>query len=64
MNKDIQTVVYGSSLLSIVAAVYLFAIGKRDSAIFVALWAPTILGFGAFFNTEVPPSAPAERAEE
>lgn len=54
MNKDIQGLVYGSSILSIVVATYMFAIGKRDTAIFIGLWAPTVLGLGTFFNTETP----------
>ena len=58
MNKDVQFFVYGSSLISIVAAVYLFLTGKRDTGIFVGLWAPIILGFATFYNTEVPPADP------
>ena len=52
MNKDVQALIYGSSLLSIAAAIYIFVSGKRDLGIFVGLWAPTILGMGTFFNTE------------
>jgi len=63
MNKDVQLFVYGSSLVSIVTAIYLFFSGKRDTAIFVGLWAPTILGFAAFFNTEVPPAEPKSITE-
>ena len=55
MNKDVQALIYGSSLLSIVAAIYLFVTGKRDTGIFIGLWAPTILGLGTFFNSERPP---------
>ena len=63
MNKDVQLFVYGSSLISIAAAIYLFLSGKRDTGIFVGLWAPTILGFAAYFNSEVPPADPSNAAE-
>jgi hypothetical protein len=67
MNKDVQALIYGSSLLSIVAAIYIFVSGKRDLGIFVGLWAPTILSLGVFFNTERPPfktdsAQPGEKA--
>jgi hypothetical protein len=52
MNKDLQGLVYGASLVSIVMSIYLFATGKRDTGIFIGLWAPTFLGLGTFFNTE------------
>ena len=52
MNKDLQAFIYGTSLFSITASVILFARGRRDSAIFVGLWAPTILALGTFFNTD------------
>lgn len=52
MNKDVQGLIYGSSFVSIIVAIYLFVTGKKDLGIFVGLWAPTILGLGTFFNTE------------
>jgi hypothetical protein len=51
MNKDVQGLVYGASLVSIVMAIYMFATGKKDTGIFIGLWAPTFLGLGSFFNT-------------
>jgi hypothetical protein len=36
----------GGPLLSILLALALYATGKRESAIFVGLWAPTILNLG------------------
>ena len=55
MNKDVQALVYGASLVSIIASIYLFATGKKDTGIFIGLWAPTFLGLGTFFNTECAP---------
>ncbi len=36
----------GGTLLSILLSLALYATGKRESAIFVGLWAPTILNLG------------------
>ncbi len=36
----------GGTLLSIVISLALYATGRRESAIFVGLWAPTILNLG------------------
>lgn len=53
MNKDVQALVYGASLVSIVLSIVTFLRGKRDTAIFIGLWAPTFLGLGTYFNSEV-----------
>jgi hypothetical protein len=55
MNKDVQAFIYGSCALTTLVSIALFLSGRRDKAIFVGLWAPTILAWGAFFNTERPP---------
>ncbi len=52
INKDLQGLIYGSSIVSIAMAIYMFATGKKDTGIFIGLWAPTILSLGTFFNTE------------
>ena len=36
----------GGTLLSILISLYLYLSGKRESAIFVGLWAPTVLNLG------------------
>jgi hypothetical protein len=36
----------GGTLLSILISLALYATGRRESAIFVGLWAPTILNLG------------------
>ena len=36
----------GGTLLSIVLSLYLYLSGRRETAIFVGLWAPTILNLG------------------
>ncbi len=52
MNKDVQGLIYGASIVSIITSVYLYATGKKDTGIFVGLWAPTFLSLGTFFNSE------------
>jgi len=36
----------GGTLVSILISLTLYATGRRESAIFVGLWAPTILNLG------------------
>jgi hypothetical protein len=36
----------GGTLLSILLSLYLFTSGRRETAIFVGLWAPTVLNLG------------------
>jgi hypothetical protein len=36
----------GGTLVSILISLSLYATGRRESAIFVGLWAPTILNLG------------------
>jgi hypothetical protein len=36
----------GGTLVSILISLALYATGKRETAIFVGLWAPTILNLG------------------
>ena len=36
----------GGTLLSILISLYLFISGKRETGIFVGLWAPTVLQLG------------------
>jgi hypothetical protein len=36
----------GGTLVSILISLVLYATGRRESAIFVGLWAPTILNLG------------------
>lgn len=57
MNKDVEGLVYGASLLSIVISIYLFATGKKETGIFIGLWAPTFLGLGTFFNSVSHPAS-------
>jgi hypothetical protein len=42
----------GGTLVSILISLALYATGRRESAIFVGLWAPTILNLGQSFLEE------------
>ncbi len=52
MNKDVQGLIYGASIVSIITAIYMYATGKKDTGIFIGLWAPTFLSLGTFYNSE------------
>ncbi len=43
MTKGIYV---GGTLISILISLYLYISGKRETALFVGLWAPTILDLG------------------
>jgi hypothetical protein len=45
MNGD-KGIYVGGTLISIVISLALYLTGRRESAIFVGLWAPTILNLG------------------
>ena len=42
----------GGTLVSILISLALYATGRRESAIFVGLWAPTILNLGQILLEE------------
>ncbi|MFT5199501.1 MAG: hypothetical protein ACI87O_002171 [Planctomycetota bacterium] len=42
-----------AAFLSFAFSVYLFFSGHRDTGIFVGIWVPSILSFGAFFHLMV-----------
>ena len=41
-----KAIYVGGKLVSILISLALYATGRRESAIFVGLWAPTILNLG------------------
>ena len=41
-----KAIYVGGTLLSIVLSLYLYVSGRRETGIFVGLWAPTILDLG------------------
>ena len=57
-----SSVYYGGVLGSIVLSVLLYISGKRESGIFVGLWAPTILNLG-LYNKLLRPSMEPESVD-
>jgi hypothetical protein len=51
----------GGTLLSILISLYLYISGKRESAIFVGLWAPTVLNLGQTLLEDNPAEQPTWR---
>ena len=51
----------GDTLLSILISLYLYTSGKRESAIFVGLWAPTVLNLGQTLLEDNPAEQPTWR---
>jgi hypothetical protein len=45
----------GGTLLSILLSLYLFTSGRRETAIFVGLWAPTVVNLGQPFWRKTKP---------
>lgn len=41
-----KSIYVGGTLISILISLYLYLTGKRESGIFVGLWAPTVLNLG------------------
>ena len=57
-----SSVYYGGVLGSIALSVFLFVSGKRETGIFVGLWAPTILNLG-LYNKLLRPSHEAAKED-
>lgn len=55
-----SSVYYGGVLASIALSVCLFVSGKRETGIFVGLWAPTILNLGLYNKLLRPSREPAK----
>ena len=39
-----------AALLSMVLSIFLWFNGSKDAGLFVGIWVPSILGFGAYFK--------------
>jgi hypothetical protein len=51
----------GGTLLSILSSLYLFTSGRRETGIFVGLWAPTVLNLGQTLLEDKPAAQPSWR---
>ncbi len=57
-----SSVYYGGVVGSILLSIALFMSGKRETGIFVGLWAPTILNLG-LYNKMLRPSREMDKAD-
>ncbi len=51
----------GGTLLSILISLFLFTSGRRETGIFVGLWAPTVLNLGQILLEDKPAAQPSWR---
>ena len=51
----------GGTLLSILISLFLFTSGRRETGIFVGLWAPTVLNLGQTLLQDKPAAQPSWR---
>ena len=51
----------GGTLFSILISLYLFTSGRRETGIFVGLWAPTVLNLGQTLLEDNPVQQPTWR---
>ena len=59
---DVSKGIYlGGTLLSILLSLYLFTSGRRETGIFVGLWAPTVLNLGQTLLEDNPAKKPTWR---
>jgi len=51
----------GGTMLSILISLFLFTSGRRETGIFVGLWAPTVLNLGQTLLQDKPAAQPSWR---
>ena len=56
-----KSIYVGGTLLSILISLYLFLSGRRETGIFVGLWAPTVLNLGQTLLEDDPAQQPTWR---
>jgi hypothetical protein len=50
MLKRSDYFILAAALISMILSIYLWFTVDRESGLFVGLWVPSILGFGAYFK--------------
>lgn len=50
MLKKSDYFILAAALISMVLSIYLWFSGDKDAGLFIGLWVPSILGFGAYFK--------------
>ena len=49
LNKLSKNAIYLAAFLSFLLSVYLWFFGSKDQGLFVSMWVPSILSFGALY---------------
>ncbi|CAN5435989.1 hypothetical protein BH23BAC3_BH23BAC3_02420 [soil metagenome] len=50
MLKTSDYLILAAAIVSMILSIYLWFSGHRDEGLFVGIWVPSILGFGAYFK--------------
>ena len=50
MLKTSDYLILTAALASMILSIYLWFSGQQDAGLFVGIWVPSILGFGAYFK--------------
>lgn len=50
MLKTSDYFIIGSALISMILSIYLWFLVDKEAGLFVGIWVPSILGFGAYFK--------------
>lgn len=50
MLKKSDYYILTAALVSMILSIYLWFSGQQDAGLYVGIWVPSILGFGAYFK--------------
>lgn len=50
MLKTSDYFIVGAALISMMLSIYLWFLVDKEAGLFVGIWVPSILGFGAYFK--------------
>jgi hypothetical protein len=50
MLKKSDYFILSAALVSMILSIFLWFNGQQDAGLFVGIWVPSILGFGAYFK--------------
>lgn len=50
MLKTSDYFIIGAALISMILSIYLWFMVDKEAGLFVGIWVPSILGFGAYFK--------------
>lgn len=50
MLKTSDYFILAAALISMILSIFLWFTGSQDAGVFVGIWVPSIIGFGAYFK--------------